>query len=32
MSGVKGAIVQLVIGVVIGVLMFLTLYGLGLLP
>ncbi len=32
MSGVKGAIVQLVIGVAAGVSMFLALYGLGLLP
>ncbi len=31
-GGVTGAIVQLVIGVVAGVLMFLALYGLGLLP
>lgn len=32
MSGAKGAILQLVIGVVAGVVMFLTLYALNLLP
>ena len=32
MSGIKNAAVQLVIGIVAGVVMFLTMYSLNLLP
>lgn len=32
MSGVTGAVMQLVAGVVLGVLLFFAMYGLGLLP